>query len=140
VLFDMGVSDDELDAPGVVSAYKDLSHVERDFRHIKIDDIDLRPIHHRLEARVRAHVFICMLAAYVVWHLREALAPLTFADETPPVRDNPVAPATSSPGGEHQGRPEAQHQRRRRTRVPRAVGPSRHPHPQHHEGDDRDHE
>ena len=94
----MGVSDDELDAPGVVSAYKDLSHVERDFRHIKIDDIDLRPIHHRLEARVRAHVFICMLAAYVVWHLREALAPLTFADETPPVRDNPVALATSSPG------------------------------------------
>jgi hypothetical protein len=92
------LSDDELDAPGVVSAYKDLSHVERDFRHIKIDDIDLRPIHHRLEARVRAHVFICMLAAYVVWHLREALAPLTFTDEIPPVRDNPVAPATSSPG------------------------------------------
>jgi len=92
------LSDDRLDARGVVSAYKDLSHVERDFRHIKIDDIDLRPIHHRLEARVRAHVFICMLATYVVWHLREALAPLTFTDETPPVRDNPVAPATSSPG------------------------------------------
>ncbi|MHB1614363.1 MAG: IS1634 family transposase [Actinomycetes bacterium] len=89
---------DRLDAPGVVSAYKDLSHVERDFRHIKVDDIDLRPIHHRLEARVRAHVFICMLAAYVVWHLREALAPLTFADETPPARDNPVAPAVASPG------------------------------------------
>jgi transposase len=87
---------DQLDASGVVSAYKDLSHVERDFRHIKIDDIDLRPIHHRLEARVRAHVFICMLAAYLVWHLREALAPLTFTDETPPVRDNPVAPATRS--------------------------------------------
>jgi len=90
------LSDDELDAPGVVSAYKDLSHVERDFRHIKIDDIDLRPIHHRLEARVRSHVFICMLAAYLVWHLREALAPLTFTDEAPPVRDNPVAPATRS--------------------------------------------
>ena len=87
---------DQLDAPGVVSAYKDLSHVERDFRHIKIDDIDLRPIHHRLEARVRSHVFICMLAAYLVWHLREALAPLTFTDETPPVRDNPVAPAKRS--------------------------------------------
>lgn len=89
---------DQLDAPGVVSAYKDLSCVERDFRHIKVDDIDLRPIHHRLEARVRAHVFICMLAAYLVWHLREALAPLTFTDETPPVRDNPVAPAVASPG------------------------------------------
>ncbi len=89
---------DRLDAPGVVSAYKDLSHVERDFRHIKVDDIDLRPIHHRFEAPVRAHVFICMLAAYLVWHLREALAPLTFADETPPGRDNPVAPAVVSPG------------------------------------------
>ncbi len=88
----------QLDAPGVVSAYKDLSHVERDFRHIKVDDIDLRPIHHRLEARVRAHVLICMLAAYVVWHLREALAPLTFADEAPPARNNPVAPAVASLG------------------------------------------
>jgi hypothetical protein len=82
----------------VLSVYKDLSHVERDFRHIKVDDIDLRPIHHRLEARVRIHVFICMLAAYLVWHLREALAPLTFTDETPPVRDNPVAPAIVSRG------------------------------------------
>jgi len=79
-----------------VATDKDLSHVERDFRHIKIDDIDLRPIHHRLEARVRSHVFVCMLAAYLVWHLREALAPLTFTDEAPPVRDNPVAPATRS--------------------------------------------
>jgi len=88
---------DRLDAPGVVSAYKDLSHVERDFRHIKVDDIDLRPIHHRLEDRVRSHVFICMLAAYLVWHLREALAPLTFTDEAPPLRDDPVAPAVASP-------------------------------------------
>lgn len=69
------VADDQLDTAGVVSAYKDLSHVERDFRHMKVDDIDLCPIHHRLEARVRSHVFICMLAAYLVWHLREALAP-----------------------------------------------------------------
>ncbi|MCL4448357.1 MAG: IS1634 family transposase [Actinobacteria bacterium] len=92
------LTDKQLDGPGVVSAYKDLSRVERDFRHIKVDDIDLRPIHHRLEARVRAHVFICMLAAYVVWHLRKTLAPLTFTDETPPVRTNPVAPAIASPG------------------------------------------
>jgi len=88
----------DLDAPGVVDAYKALSHVERDFRHLKIDDIDLRPIHHRLEARVRSHVFICMLASYLVWHLREALAPLTFTDEAPPVRANPVAPAVRSAG------------------------------------------
>jgi hypothetical protein len=88
----------DLDAPGVVDAYKALSHVERDFRHLKIDDIDLRPIHHRLEARVRSHVFICMLASYLVWHLREALAPLTFTDEAPPARTNPVAPAVRSAG------------------------------------------
>jgi hypothetical protein len=88
---------DQLDGPGVVGAYKDLAHVERDFRHLKVDDIDLRPIHHRLEARVRSHVFICMLAAYLVWHLRSALAPLTFTDEQPPERMNPVAPAVRSP-------------------------------------------
>jgi len=82
----------------VVDAYKDLANVERDFRHIKIDDLDLRPIHHRLEGRVRSHVFICMLAAYLVWHLRETLAPLTFTDEEPPTRQNPVAPAERSAG------------------------------------------
>ena len=92
------IGDDDLDAPGVVSAYKDLANVERDFRHIKVDDIDLRPIHHRLEARVRSHVFTCMLAAYLVWHLREALAPLTFTDEAPPARADPVAPAARSVG------------------------------------------
>ncbi|MGH9301935.1 MAG: IS1634 family transposase, partial [Acidimicrobiales bacterium] len=90
------IKEDDLDAPGLVDAYKALSHVERDFRHIKVDDIDLRPIHHRLEARVRSHVFICMLAAYLVWHLRQALAPLTFTDEAPQPRANPVAPAKRS--------------------------------------------
>ena len=92
------IKESDLDAPGVVDAYKGLAHVERDFRHLKIDDIDLRPIHHRLEARVRSHVFICMLASYLVWHLREALAPLTFTDEAPPARTNPVAPAQRSAG------------------------------------------
>jgi transposase len=70
----------QLAAPGVVAAYKDLAHVERDFRHLKMDDIDLRAIHHRLEQCVRSHVVNCMLAAYVVWHLREAHNPL---DERP---------------------------------------------------------
>ena len=92
------IKESDLDAPGVVDAYKALSHVERDFRHLKIDDIDLRPIHHRLEARVRSHVFICMLASYLVWHLRQTLAPLTFTDEAPPRRANPVAPAQRSAG------------------------------------------
>jgi Transposase DDE domain len=88
---------DTLDAAGVVTAYKNLAHVERDFRSIKTDDLDLRPIHHRLDDRVRAHVFLCALAAYLTWHLRRALAPLTYTDEHPPTRDNPVAPATRSP-------------------------------------------
>jgi Transposase DDE domain len=87
---------DTLDAPGVVVAYKNLAHLERDLRHIKVDDLDLRPIHHRLEDRVRAHVLICMLAAYLVWHLRRAFAPLTYTDEQPPTRDNPVTPAQRS--------------------------------------------
>jgi hypothetical protein len=87
----------ELDATGVITAYKNLAHVERDFRHIKADDLDLRPIYHRLEERVKAHVLICMLACYLIWHLRRAWAPLTFTDEHPPGRRNPVAPAQRSP-------------------------------------------
>src|SRR6266508_2286197 len=87
---------DTLDTAGVAGAYKDLAHVERDFRSIKADDLDLRPIYHRLEDRVRAHVLIAMLAAYLTWHLRKTLAPLTFTDEHPPTRTDPVAPATRS--------------------------------------------
>jgi hypothetical protein len=86
----------EMDAAAVVTAYKNLKYVERDFRHIKSDDLDLRPVFHRLEERVRAHVLICMLACYLTWHLRRAWAPLTFTDEQPPARDNPVAPARRS--------------------------------------------
>jgi len=87
---------DELDAAAVVTAYKNLKYVERDFRHIKADDLDLRPVFHRLEERVRAHVLICMLACYLTWHLRRAWAPLTFTDQDPPQQDNPVAPARRS--------------------------------------------
>jgi Transposase DDE domain len=86
----------DLDPAGIVTAYKNLSHVERDFRSIKVDDLDLRPIHHRLEDRVKAHVLICTLAAYLVWHLRRAWASLTYTDERPPTRDNPVTPAQRS--------------------------------------------
>jgi hypothetical protein len=78
-----------------VAAYKDLACVEQDFK-ISKDDLDLRPIWHRLEDRVRAHVLICMLACHLSWHLRKAWAPLTYADEQPPQRDNPVAPAHRS--------------------------------------------
>jgi hypothetical protein len=90
------VPDSELDAAGVVTAYKNLKYVERDFRHIKADDLDLRPVFHRLTRRVKAHVLICMLAAYLVWHLRKAWAPLTYTDEDPPAPANPVAPARRS--------------------------------------------
>jgi len=86
----------ELDAAAVVNGYKNLANVERDFRILKVDDLDLRPIHHRLTDRIKAHVLICMLACYLVWHLRQAWAPMTFTDEHPPHRDNPVAPAQRS--------------------------------------------
>jgi Transposase DDE domain len=85
-----------LDPPGVVAAYKGLASLERDFRSLKADDLDLRPIWHRLEDRVKAHVLICTLACYLTWHLRKAWAPLTFTDEHPPQRANPVAPARRS--------------------------------------------
>ena len=91
---------DELDAAAVVTAYKNLKYAERDFRHIKSDDLDLRPVFHRLEERVKAHVLICMLACYLTWHLRRAWAPLTFTDENPPAPDNPVTPASRSAGAQ----------------------------------------
>ena len=87
----------QLDPPGVVTAYKNLKYVERDFRYLKADDLDLRPIWHRLEERVKAHVLICMLGCYLTWHLRRAWAPLTFTDEEPPAAADPVAPAQRSP-------------------------------------------
>jgi Transposase DDE domain len=87
------VSHAELDAAGVVTACKNLQYVERDFRHIKSGDLDLRPVFHRRERRVKAHVLICMLAAYLTWHLRQARAPLTYTDAEPPAPASPVAPA-----------------------------------------------
>jgi Transposase DDE domain len=88
---------DTLPTADAVTAYKALSNVERDFRSLKTVDLDLRPIYHHTEPRVRAHVLLCMLAGYLVWHLRHAWAPLTHTDEHPPPRDNPVAKATRSP-------------------------------------------
>ena len=86
----------ELTPAQVVESYKNLANIERDFRSIKTDDLQVRPIRHRLQDRVKAHLLICMLARYLLWHLRKAWAPLTFTDENPPVRDNPVAPAQRS--------------------------------------------
>jgi hypothetical protein len=90
------VTADRLDAAGVVEAYKRLAAVERDFRSLKSIDLELRPIHHWRDGRVRGHVLVCMLACYLVWHLRRALAPLCFTDQAPPTRTDPVAPAQRS--------------------------------------------
>ena len=88
---------DTADTPRVVKVYKNLKYVERDFKTIKIDDLDIRPIRHYLAGRVEAHLLIAMLAAYLTWHLRKALAPLTFTDENITDPADPVAPAARSP-------------------------------------------
>ena len=84
-----------LAAADIVRAYKQLKEVERGFRTLK-GPLELRPIHHRLEDRVKAHVFLCMLAYYLTWHLRQAMKPLLFDDEAPPERPDPVAKASRS--------------------------------------------
>jgi len=91
------VSEERLDSAAVVETYKRLSAVERDFRALKGDDLLVRPIFHWREDRVRSHLFLCFLAAYVRWHLEAAWAPLLFRDETPPARTDPVAPPERSP-------------------------------------------
>ena len=88
----------QLDANAAVAAYKSLSQVERAFRSIKTVDLQVRPVFHYSASRVRAHVFLCMLAYYVEWHMRQVWRELMFADEDQAaklVRD-PVAPATRS--------------------------------------------
>ena len=93
-----------LGAKDTVRAYKDLAKVERAFRCLKTVDLHLRPIHHRLVPRVRAHVFLCMLAYYVEWHMRRAWAPLLFAEDDPQGaaerRGSPVKPAKRSESAE----------------------------------------
>jgi len=90
------LSADELGAAAVVRAYKQLKLAERAFRTMK-DTLEIRPIYHHLEERVRAHVFLCMLAYYVAFELRQRLTPLLFDDETPLAPTDPIAPAQRSP-------------------------------------------
>ena len=87
-----------LDAPSCVRTYKSLAQVERAFRSMKTMDLKVRPIHHHLEGRVRAHIFLCMLAYYVEWHMREAWRELMFADcdQAAKCQRDPVAPAVRS--------------------------------------------
>jgi transposase len=75
------VNEEQLSADDTVACYKRLSRVERAFRCLKTVDLKIRPIHHHLADRVRAHVLICMLAYYVEWHMRHALAPILFDDD-----------------------------------------------------------
>ena len=90
------VDAERLAAPDVVRAYKRLSRVERAFRGLKGVDLQVRPIHHHTGDRVRAHIFLCLLAYHVQWHLERAWAPLLFGDEERPELDDPVAPAVRS--------------------------------------------
>ena len=95
-----------MDAADIVRSYKSLANVERAFRSLKTIDLKVRPIHHRLADRVRAHILLCMLAYYVEWHMREAWRTLLFADEdqaTKAMRD-PVAPAKRSKAAERKAR------------------------------------
>jgi hypothetical protein len=88
----------QMDAAEVVRGYKRLTAVERAFRSLKTVDLEIRPIHHRLETRVRAHIFLCLLAYYVEWHLRDAWRELLFADDdlAAQAQRDPVAPAQRS--------------------------------------------
>jgi hypothetical protein len=94
------VAASDLDSPQVVSSYKALAQVERAFRAFNTD-LDIRPIRHRTEDRVRAHVFLRMLSYYITWHLQARLAPVLFTDDDKPAaqaaRPSPVAPAARSP-------------------------------------------
>lgn len=102
------VAADEMPAEKTVATYKSLSTVERAFRSLKTVDLKIRPIHHRLADRVRAHVFLCMLAYYVEWHMRRALAPLLFDDDDRPQaeakRQSVVAPAQRSDSAQQKDR------------------------------------
>ena len=95
----------QLDANATVAAYKSLAHVERAFRSIKTIDLNVRPVFHYSESRVRAHVLLCMLAYYVQWHMRQRLKPMLFDDEQLDVasasRASAVAKAVRSEHANH---------------------------------------
>jgi len=95
--------EDRMSADDAVRSYKRLSQVERAFRSFKTMHLQLRPIHHRLEHRVRAHIFLCMLAYYVMWHMLQAWRPLLFCDEDFQAKatQDPVAPAQRSESALH---------------------------------------
>ncbi|MFI5270260.1 MAG: IS1634 family transposase, partial [Chloroflexota bacterium] len=91
------VATERLNTAGVVLAYKSLAQVERAFRHFKLSDLEVRPIYHYAERRVRAHLLLCMLAYSVQRTMERLLAPLLFMQEVSPQRGDPVAPAPRAP-------------------------------------------
>jgi hypothetical protein len=95
-----GLTEEECSTGDVVRSYKGLEQAERAFKAFKGSELQIRPIHHHLEQRVRAHIFLCMLAYYLTWHLKAAWAPLLFKDEHPPTGADPVAKATRSAGAQ----------------------------------------
>ncbi len=95
------VTTDDLPTAAVIQAYKNLANVEKGFLSLKAIDIDIRPVRHYTENRVRAHVFLCFLAAHLTWHLRKALSELTYTDQNRPARTDPVAPAVRSEAAQH---------------------------------------
>jgi hypothetical protein len=103
-----GVPADALNAADTVRAYKSLARVERAFRSLKTVDLDIRPVFHWVSPRVRAHVFLCMLAYHLEWHMRQALAPMLFDDHDRAVgealRASPVAKAQSSPAAKRKAK------------------------------------
>ena len=124
------VDADALDPAAVVESYKNLANVERDFRSIKTDDLDLRPIHHRLADRVKAHVLICLLACYLIWHLRKAWAPSNIHRRTP---TNTVTTPSPPPNAHPPPRPKPPTNTPRRqpaAQLHRPARPPGHPDPQ----------
>jgi hypothetical protein len=98
------VQKERLGAPDVVRAYKSLSQVERGFRHFKLTDLEVRPVYHYAERRVRAHLLLCMLAYLVQREMEKAWVPLLFADEAKPERSDPVTSALRSEGARRKDR------------------------------------
>ena len=102
------VDDKHISSEDTVACYKRLSQVERAFRSLKTVDLKIRPIHHHLADRVRAHVFVCMLAYYVEWHMRRSLAPILFDDDDRTAaakrRTSPVSKAQRSEAADQKAR------------------------------------
>ena len=125
----------DLDSPAIVSSYKALAQAERAFRAFDTD-LDIRPIRHRTETRVRTHVFLRMLSYYISWHMQARLAPVLFADDDKPAAQatpaQPGRPSHPLPTGPGQGSHQADPGRPARTQLRQPARRPGHHLPQHH--------